>query len=584
MKRKVRNRIRLGLVGFFILCVSIVALPQNIINVPFVSDKLADLRVNLGLDLQGGIHLEYAIDLSSITDGNNNGTTTDEEAHALDAVQAVVERRVNAFGVGEPIVQRITAGEEQRLVVELPGLKDVDAAKNVIKETPFLDFREDVSDNPEVVALVDATNDSAKEQAQKYLEQIRNGADFAEFAKLYSDDAYSAQRGGDLDFIQEGVFVEPFDKVAFADDFQVGTVYPELVETDFGWHIVKKEDERTVTQPKIDALTGELIEGEQEDIREVKVRHVLVARRTINDFPDLAWKPTQLTGGQLESADYDPGSSTQTGIVEPSVLLHFNDEGTKMFADITKGNVGKRFAIFVDDELISAPTIQAEITNGEAQITGNFTAEEAKSLASRLNEGALPVPITLVSQQSVDASLGTAALSAGLKAGFAGLVLTMIYMVIYYRFFGIIAALALIVYAMTVVALFKLSGLLPGGLAITLTLSGIAGFILSIGMAVDANILIFERIKEERKKGKTLRTAVAIGFDRAWPSIRDGNVSTLLICLILIGVGSGFVQGFAIILFIGVTTSMFTAVVLVRTVLRSIADERLEKLKWLIGA
>jgi len=584
MKRRTKNSIKLSLVALFVLCVSVIAVPPRMVPLPWLSEKLAALKVNLGLDLQGGIHLEYAIDLSGITDGNHNGTTTDEEAHALDAVQAVVERRVNAFGVGEPIVQRITAGSEQRLVVELPGLKDIEAAKSVIKETPFLDFREDVSDNPDVQKFIDEVNAQAKKTAQDYLAQARGGADFARLATEHSADSGSAAQGGDLGFVAQGTFVAPFDDVLFKKDFEKGTVYPELVETQFGWHIIKKEDERTTVRPKKDALTGKDIPGETEEVREVRARHILVPKRTIADFPQLMWKPTQLTGAQLESADYNPGQATRGGIAEPSVLLNFNDEGTKMFADITKGHIGERFAIFVDDELVSAPVIQAEITNGQAQITGNFTPEEAKKLAARLNEGALPVPITLVSQQSVDASLGAQALHAGLTAGAAGLALTMLYMVIYYRFFGLVAAVALMIYAATVVAIFKLSGLLPGGLAITLTLSGIAGFILSVGMAVDANILIFERIKEERRRGKTLRSAVAIGFERAWPSIRDGNVSTLLICVILIGVGSGFVQGFAIILFIGVVVSMFTAVVLVKTFLRAIAAERLEKITWLIGA
>ncbi len=584
MKQRVRNRIALGLVALYSIVVSIIAVPSQMIPVPWLSEKLSALKVNLGLDLQGGIHLEYAIDLNNIHDGNGNGTTVDEEAAALDAVQAVVERRVNAFGVGEPIVQRIVAGNEQRIVVELPGLRDVEAAKNVIKETPFLDFREDVSNDPATSTFLNDINEKAKNMAKDLLARIRAGEDFVQLAKEHSDDAFSAQHGGDLGFVEEDVLPSALNNVVFSENFADGSVYPELVETDSGWHILKKEGERTVERPKKDKLTGTVIDGEKESVREVHVRHIFIAKKTIADFPERAWKPTQLTGAQLESADYDPGRASRSGIAEPSVLLNFNDEGTRMFADITKGHIGERFAIFVDNELVSAPVIRAEITNGQAQITGNFTQDEAKVLAGRLNEGALPVPITLVSQQSIDASLGAVALHAGLKAGVAGLLLTMLYMIFYYRFFGFVAAVALAIYAMTVIALFKLSGLLPSGLAITLTLSGIAGFILSVGMAVDANILIFERIKEERRRGKTLKSAVAIGFERAWPSIRDGNVSTLLICIILIGVGSGFVQGFAIILFIGVVVSMFTAVVLVRVFLRTVAGERLEKIKWLIGA
>ncbi len=586
MKRRTHHRIVLALLAAYVLVVTILAIPSRWIPFTPVSEALHGLRINLGLDLQGGLHLEYALDTDAITDGNGNGTTADEKENALAAVQSTVERRVNAFGVGEPIVQRIAVGEEQRLVVELPGIRDIEGAKSVIKETPFLDFREDASDDPEVKKTIEKLAEEARKRAEEVLRLAQEpNTDFAELARTHSEGPLAAA-GGDMGFIRKGasIFGEEFDAAVFDTAYDAGTVIPRVVESPVGWHIIKIEEERTVTQPKRDVLTREVIEGEMEDVREVRARQIVIAKPSLETLPQLAWRKTALSGAQLESADYDPGTANAGGVAEPSVLLHFNDEGTRLFAEITKGHIGERFAIFVDNQLVSAPVIQAEITNGQAQITGNFTPQEAKRLAQRLNEGALPVPITLVSQQSVDASLGLQALSAGLKAGAAGLALTMLYMIAYYRFFGLIAALSLGVYAATVIALFKLSSLLPGGLAITLTLSGIAGFILSVGMAVDANILVFERIREERKKGKTLKSAVAIGFQRAWSSIRDGNISTLLICVILIGMGSGFVKGFALILCIGVLVSMFTAVVLMRAFLRIIATERLERFKWLIGA
>jgi preprotein translocase subunit SecD len=266
----------------------------------------------------------------------------------------------------------------------------------------------------------------------------------------------------------------------------------------------------------------------------------------------------------------------------PQIALRFDDEGTKLFAEITKRNIGKPVAIFLDEEIISQPTVQNEIVAGQAVITGNFTMQTANDLVKRLNEGALPVPITLVGQQSVDASLGEAALQKSLFAGLIGLAAVAVFMVIYYRLLGVVAVFALLLYTAMLLSLFKLSALTPFG--ITVTLSGIAGFILSIGIAVDANVLIFERTREELSYGKGVIKSIREGFRRAWPSIRDGHVSTLITTLILIGFGTGFVKGFAIILGLGVLLSLFTAVVLVRITTTFIAGDWMEKhVKFLVS-
>jgi len=241
--------------------------------------------------------------------------------------------------------------------------------------------------------------------------------------------------------------------------------------------------------------------------------------------------------------------------------LKFDDEGTKLFSDITTRNVNKPVAIFLDGTPISIPRVNEPITSGSAVITGGFTLTEAKLLAQRLNSGALPVPVELVSQQTVDASLGADSLTKSLKAGLAGFLAVILFMVIYYRLPGILAVLALSVYAALSLAIFKLIG-------VTLTLSGIAGFILSVGMAVDANVLIFERLKEELRLGKSLRTSMEESFVRAWPSIRDSNITTLISCVFLIWLSGGFVQGFAVTLSIGVLVSMFTAITVTRAILR----------------
>ena len=232
--------------------------------------------------------------------------------------------------------------------------------------------------------------------------------------------------------------------------------------------------------------------------------------------------------------------------------MQFNDEGKKLFAEITARNVGKPVAIFLDNQPISIPRVNEAITGGEAVITGNFDLTEAKQLTQRLNAGALPVPITLISQQTVGASLGSESLQKSLFAGLIGFVLVIIFMILYYRLPGFLAVVALLVYAVAVLFVFK-------AIPVTLTLAGIAGFILSVGMAVDANVLIFERMREELKLGKPLGTAIDVGLKRAWPSIRDGNATTLITCFVLAWFGTSSIKGFGITLGIGVILSMLSA-------------------------
>lgn len=542
----------MGVLALGIFC-GLFAYPQAIKWWPAGFEKLDSLKVNLGLDLQGGIHLEYKADVSQIPNGKIE--------EALSAAEAVIERRVNAFGVGEPLVQRSRSGTEERIIVELPGVKDIEQAKNTIKETPTLDFREEAdSVDPEIQKFFDSTNAGAKQSAGETLPKALSGEDFSALAKELSQDPGSKEKGGDLGFAKKGSYVEAFDAVAFDPNFKTGEVWPDLVESEFGWHILKKLEER----------------GEGDD-REVRAAHILFAKRSPDQYPEFKYKATGLSGKNLTDAFVDYQSQ---GIGSPQVSIRFDDEGTKLFAEITKRNLGKPLAIFIDGELVSAPTVQSEIVNGQAVITGNYTMSEAQQLVKRLNEGALPVPIELVGQQSIDASLGTVALEKSLFAGLIGLLAVAIFMILFYRFLGVIAVFALLLYTAMLLTMFKLSAFTP--FPITLTLSGIAGFILSIGIAVDANVLIFERTREELSFGKTVAKALTEGFRRAWPSIRDGHVSTLITTVILIGLGTGFVKGFAIILAIGVLLSLFTAVVLVRVSARFLVGEWAEGQQWIL--
>lgn len=531
--------------GFFAYPKAASFMPQK------VRDILNKPQINLGLDLQGGIHLEYAVDVSQVAD--------DKKDDALESSLAVIERRVNAFGVGEPLVQLAKTGNEDRIIVELPGVKDVEQAKKMLKETPILEFKEEAG--PEVAKMFDQSNAKSESDAAAALERAQKGGNFEDLARELSQDPGSKDKGGDLDFAKKGQFVTEFDDVIFDPDFKVGEVWSELVESQFGWHIIKKVEER----------------GEGDE-KEVRAEHILFRKQTVDMYPDLAWTATGLTGKNLADAYVEYQNQ---GLSNPQVALKFDDEGARLFAELTRKNLGKRIAILIDSQIVSAPTVQSEIANGQAVITGNFTQKEAKDLVLRLNEGALPVPITLVGQQSISASLGDDSLHKSLFAGMVGVAMVMLFMVLYYRFLGLIAAFALVLYAALLTTVFKFSSLTP--FSMTLTLSGIAGFILSIGMAVDANVLIFERTWEELKNGKSLPKSVDEGFRRAWPSIRDGNSSTVLTCLILIGLGTGFIKGFAIILMIGVAFSMFTAIVLTRTILRFVLGEWVQKRLWLVA-
>jgi len=415
-----------------------------------------EVSFKLGLDLQGGSHLVYEADLSKIE--------AEERNEAMQGLRDVIERRVNLFGVGEPMVRIQEQVEHKRLVVELPGVKNIEEAIGAIGKTPYLEFKEE---RPE---------EERDEILAKY---------------------------------------EQFEGKSF-----------EEVQEIPDWQLILKEDPY--------------------------------------------FKSTKLTGQYLKKAELGFDQTT----FEPEVFLEFNEEGKDIFKELTSLNVGKHLAIYIDESLISAPVVKEAITDGKARITGRFTIEEAKSLARNLNAGALPVPIKLISQKTVGPVLGKISLEKSLKAGLIGFLMVILFMIGFYRGPGILSSLALMIYAGIILSLFKL-------IPVTLTLAGIGGVVLSVGMAVDANVLIFERMREERRAGRSFQRAVEMGFSRAWPSIRDGNLTTLLVALIMFFCGSSFIKGFAVTLSLGVLVSMFSAVFVTRTFLRSFIGTRLEKIKFL---
>lgn len=271
-----------------------------------------------------------------------------------------------------------------------------------------------------------------------------------------------------------------------------------------------------------------------------------------------AFVPTSLTGRYVKAAQV---GFSQTGVRAPEIYLQFNDEGAELFEALTEANIGRPLGIFIDNELLEAPTVQGKISGGAAVITGSYTVEEAKAFVERFNAGALPAPIVLVHQETISPDFGADSLAKAVFAGAVGTLVVLLFMLLYYRGLGVFAAAALLMYVALTLAVFKL-------VPVTMTLSGIAGFILSIGMAVDANILVFERTKEELRKGMARVSAIEEGFKRAWTSIRDSNISTLITAAVLYTFTSSFVQGFALALFMGVVVSMFSAITITRTLMR----------------
>jgi preprotein translocase subunit SecD len=282
--------------------------------------------------------------------------------------------------------------------------------------------------------------------------------------------------------------------------------------------------------------------------------------------------PTELTGAYLKDANV----VFDRNVGKPAVSIEFTQEGSELFAEITGRNVGKPLAIVLDDMPVSAPIVQEQIIGGSAQITGEFTQEQAKNLAIQLNAGALPLNIELIEQRTVGATLGGESVERSIKAGMVGLLMVLVFMVLAYGKLGLFADMALVVFGVMTLALYKL-------IPIVLTLPGIAGFLLSVGMAVDSNILIFERFKEEKKK-RDYANALEISFGRAWDSIRDANIATLVTAFVLANPldlsflhTSGPVRGFAITLALGIGISLFTGIVVTRNLLRVFVKEKKKK-------
>lgn len=397
------------------------------------------------------------------------------------------------------------------------------------------------------------SKEDAQAKATEILNQLQTeGTDnFGDLAKEFSTEGAAQRSFGELGDFGKGQMVAPFEEAIFAMT-QPGLV-SNLVESDFGFHVIEV---KSVSQDKTETLT------------EDKISYDMI----VWDRKDMNWAKTKLGGKQLDIASVGTDS-----IGKPLVNLRFDKEGGKLFGELTEALAAKtcgdgepcRLGIKVGGEFITTPTVQQKITGRDAQITGGFTFEEAHDLANGLNLGAIDAPVILSGQTTIQSELGQEQLNKSLRAGTIGLIATMIFMIFLYRLSGVVASISLIIYASLFISVLKFWPENFGG-PIVLSLAGAAGVALSIGLAVDGNILIFERMKEEIRKGRSLSQSVDLGFERAWAAIRDSNITTLLICLILVVIGTSIIKGFAVTLIVGTLLSMFTAVTVSRNLLRAI--------------
>jgi len=408
------------------------------LDIPFLGIK-KEMKIVRGLDLAGGSQLTYDADLGEIPEK--------DRAKAVDSLKNVIERRVNAFGVVEPTIYSSTLGQTRRVVVELPGVQDVDKALELIGKTAQLSFKE----------------------------------------------------------------------------------------------------EKPQTEP---------------ESPEAQLQTTNPAENYID---------TELSGKHLSSADVTFDSNTQ----KPQIALQFNAEGAKLFAEITGRSAGKTVAIFLDNEVVSAPRVEAKIEGGEAVITGQFTLEQAKNLVIQLNAGALPTPIKLVEQRTIGATLGQDSVNKSLYAGIIGIIFVSFLMIVLYRLLGVFSTIGLGLYLVFLITLMKL-------FSMTVTMGGIAGLILSIGMTMETDVLVFERIREELRAGQTFATSIMLGFKRAWPSIRDSSTVSLIITALLYTAG-GTIRGFAVVLGFGILIGLLTTFLGTRALLDLTLRLKIFQKRWLFS-
>jgi preprotein translocase subunit SecD len=560
-------RLSILILGILGLSGAALAFPEINIDLPgmpeFRRGGTGPLGLKLGLDLQGGAHLVYQADVGTHIQASFNGPVGESgvnevlEAQGLSATDVEVGD-TNIVSIKTSLLDNTSRQQLRAALEERFGTAETFQVTDTPPPTP-----------DQMSGVVDIIN-----------RRVNLFGTEEPIVQQFGEDRVIVQLPGASGSVTE---------VGFAQTVEPADLEALLREQGFQEFVIDQDNERNYkirTRSLSQAEQGELrnaLVNQLESIESFRVTGgIEAAKALIGETARLEFKERTYTDPNRQNfVDADLGltgddlvdafASTSSLTGEWTVNIQFNDRGSQIFSDLTRRIVGdntKCIAVFLDDEELICPVAQGWIRDGRSQITGNFTRQEAQTLAIQLESGRLPVPLRLVQESEVDALLGSASLEKTLVAGLLGLGLVMVFMIAYYRMAGVVASLALIFYSILVLAVFKL-------IPVTLTLPHLGGFILSVGMAVDGNILIFERMKEEIRLGRTLASSMEVGFSRAWPAIRDGHVSTLITCGVLLWfgdrLGGGLVNGFALSLLIGVVVSLFTNVTLSRNLLQVLA-------------
>jgi protein-export membrane protein SecD len=522
-------------------------------------DKYVASIIKLGLDLQGGMHLVLEVD----------DTELDENARkdAPDRVMEILRNRVDQFGVSEPIIQR---QGDKRIIIQLPGLEDAERARELVGSTAQLEFR-----------LVRETDELAR--IVRSLDRVLKGVT-VEGTVVDTSGVVTEEGDSTTTETQEAEASSPADSLLAATT-DVDSLLPILPGTeDLDVPMAQISEDRPFSSYAITAFDGGLVIDERR-WREVQVLlETDRAKRVIPSNSEFFWgnKAQPLQGGGegrilylLEAEATLDGSTLIDATTRPdpdnptmlNVGFRLNRSGAMIFSRFTGDNIGRRIAIVLDEKVRSAPVVQSKIPGGEGRITGLDDDEEANDVAIVLRAGALPAPVSIIEERSVGPTLGRDSIVSGTYAAIGGFIVVMLFMLLYYRAAGLLACGALVLNLVIILAVLA-------KLHAALTLPGIAGLILTIGMAIDANVLIFERIREELAKAKTVRSAIEAGYDRALRTIMDANVTTLITAFVLWQFGTGPIKGFATTLSIGIIASMFTALVCTRLVFDLVTSRR----------
>jgi SecD/SecF fusion protein len=499
---------------------------------PLALYNLEKRTIKLGLDLRGGMHLVMEVDKSNLTPS--------EAEDALDRALEIIRNRIDEFGVAEPVIQK-QGGE--RIIVELPGLQDEARAKTLIGRTALLEFK--LLKDEEVLQSALAKIDQALVEEGAPTEEIEEEEEEI-LPELFEEEFQKDQERSPESALTE----MPFSSLLV----RLG---PDLAVMEDNIPRVEKMLRNPVVQTQIPAGSQLAWDTEDEEYNGINYRRIYLLN-----------EKAELTGKTLTNARVEIGQGMDLKTAnKPYVAVEFNKQGARDLTRVTSANVEKRLAIVLDDNVYNAPVIEEKIPGGKARITGNFTMNDARDLAIILRAGALPAPVEIIEERTVGPSLGADSIRMGVQAAIIGMIIVVLFMIVYYKLAGLIANLALLLNVIFIMAVLA-------GLGATLTLPGIAGIILTIGMAVDANVLIFERIREELRAGKTVLSAIDSGYSRAFRTILDANLTTLITAIVLYNFGTGPIKGFAVTLSIGIMASMFTAIVITRVIFHFLYAQR----------